>query len=257
MRDRRASLIDSPVLHFDIVDSTSLEAQRRAAIGERGPLWITAGVQTHGRGRSGRSFTSADGALMTTLLLTCGCGAARVPELSLVSGVAMRDAAAAVLGDDATVRSGLRLKWPNDLLVHDGKVGGILIECANYGSELVAMIGMGVNIAARPDVPDRAVAALADHAADAHADVVFAELRAAMNRWLEVWAWGDGFPAIRDAWAERAGPSGEVMSINAGEGPVKGRYLGLAVDGALLMQDDGGAERRFSFGDVTLVGRER
>lgn len=257
MRDRQTSLTESPILHLDVVDSTSLEAQRRAAVGERGPLWITAGTQTHGRGRSGRSFASADGALMTTLLLTCQGGAAHIPELSLVSGVAMHDAAAAVLGQDAAVRAGLRLKWPNDLLTKDGKVAGVLIECANYGSDLVAMIGMGFNVAARPNMPDRPVAALSDYAPDATAGDLLTHLRSAMQHWIGAWAWGHGFSAIREAWLERAGPAGEAMSINAGEGPVAGRYIGLAVDGALVIQDAGGAERRFSFGDVTLVDRER
>jgi BirA family biotin operon repressor/biotin-[acetyl-CoA-carboxylase] ligase len=260
MFDSFALVSQSPVVHLDVVDSTNLEAQRRATGGERGPLWITAGRQTHGRGRSGRSFVSADGAMMTTLLLSNPCTLAHLAELSLVSGIAMFDAARSALGTafaPAGSTSGLRLKWPNDLILGGAKAGGVLVESANYGPDLVAMIGMGINVATRPVVAGQAVAALADHGAPASSDGVFSALRMVLAQWLDVWRGGVGFSDIRNAWLERAGPLGEAISVNAGSGPVAGFYAGLASDGALLVRETGGLERRFSFGDVTLTGTER
>ena len=57
-----------PVLSFDQIDSTNAEARRRAEAGQTGPVWITAGRQTAGRGRRGRPWTTLDGNLAATLL---------------------------------------------------------------------------------------------------------------------------------------------------------------------------------------------
>ncbi|MEQ1652716.1 MAG: biotin--[acetyl-CoA-carboxylase] ligase, partial [Hyphomicrobium sp.] len=74
------------------VDSTNNEAMRRAAQGERGPIWILAGLQTAGRGRSGRSWTSTRGNLALSLLFEPGCEPRDLPQLSLLVGVAVHEA---------------------------------------------------------------------------------------------------------------------------------------------------------------------
>src|SRR5215472_12224070 len=105
-----------PGVVFDEIDSTNTEAMRRAVAGERGPLWIAARRQTRGRGRSGRHWLSEPGNLYASLLITLECQPGVAQQLSLVAGVAVVDAirtAAGGLGKP----EGLRLKWPNDVLI--------------------------------------------------------------------------------------------------------------------------------------------
>ena len=168
-----------------------------------------------------------------------------------MAGVAVIDALLA-LWPDGRLR-GLRLKWPNDVLVGRAKAGGILIEATQSGGRRVAIVGIGINLASAPQVPGRDVTCLADHAGAAlDPGAVAHAIAVSFGRWRAVWDRGDGFASICAAWLDRAGPLGEPMMVNAGDGPVAGTFLGLDTDGALLLGDATGARRRFTFGDVTL-----
>lgn len=229
------------------VDSTNAEAMRRAQAGETGPLWITAESQTGGKGRSGRSWTSLPGNLQASLLLTLALPQPAAYQLSLVAGIAVFDAITALMRPPP---SGLRLKWPNDLLIDGIKAGGILIESSIGPAGLSAVVGIGVNVASRP-VVDRPTTSLADHGMAPETQDLLDEIARAMAAWLAVWDDGRGFAAVRDAWLERAHPLGERMSVHAGSENVTGSFKGLDADGALLIEVVG-TVRRFTFGDVSL-----
>ncbi len=223
---------------------------RRAVTGERGPLWITARVQTRGRGRSGRSWASAGDSLAATLLFAPACAMTALPHVSLVAGVAAHDAIAGAL--PTASRASCRLKWPNDVLIAGAKVSGILVESTILGAGPIVAIGTGINVRQVPSLDDRAVAALAAHGATADVAVVGRSLAHALAHWIAVWAAGNNFAAVREAWLARAGAAGEPMSVNAGGERIAGRFAGLDADGGLLLDDQSGVRRKFSFGDVAL-----
>ena len=250
MPDRSFDAISWRIAAYDEIDSTNAEALRRAGQGEHGPIWITAAIQTCGRGRSGRSWTSAPGSLAATLLFAPACPINRLPELALVAGVAAHDAIAAAMSPEA--RAGLRLKWPNDLLVDGAKVSGILVESTSFGAEVVAAIGIGINVLGLPQVAGRPVAAVAAGGSAVTVDAMSAGLARHLAGWLAIWDGGRNFDAIRTAWLSRSGPFGEAMTINADDGQVAGTFAGLDSDGALLLDVDKAARRRFTFGDVAL-----
>lgn len=241
------------IVEVEETASTNQLALRLAADGERGPLWVTARRQTAGRGRSGRPWVSLPGNLHATLLLTPECPVAVAAELALVAGVAAVDAVGRVAGRPL---DGLRVKWPNDILVAGAKLGGVLIESSRVrgGSALAVAVGIGLDLVAAPDDPQRRITHLAAHSVAVDSKSMLAQLSGAMAFWLGRWDSGRGFPDIRSAWIERAGPVGERVAVNTGRGPVEGRYLGLDLDGALLVADEAGGRQRFTFGDVTLIG---
>jgi BirA family biotin operon repressor/biotin-[acetyl-CoA-carboxylase] ligase len=237
-------------LTFDEIDSTNLEALRRAGCGERGPLWITAGVQTLGRGRSGRKWMSPGGTLSATLLFSPACEMSALPQLSLVSGIATFDAICETLPD--VERGSARLKWPNDVLIDGAKASGILVESTVFESGLAVVIGIGINVAAIPAVEDRTVTSLARHGALASAPEVGGILARALGRWLDVWDEGRRFDLVRLAWLERAGPLGAPMTVHVDGEKAGGRFLGLDAAGGLLLETSEGNTRTFTFGDVAL-----
>lgn len=238
-------------LAVDEIDSTNSEALRRAAAGERGPLWITARQQTRGRGRSGRTWASIGESLAATLLFAPAAPVPALAGLSLVAGIASHDAVAAALPGAA--RAEVRLKWPNDVLIGRAKVSGILVETSLFGTEAVAAIGIGINVGAVPEVGGRETTALAAHGATADFREMSAALASALSRWLGIWSGGPGFAAIREAWLLRGGALGEPITVNAGGDLVAGRYAGLDADGGLLLDVGLGQPRKFSFGDVALA----
>lgn len=238
-------------LAFDEIDSTNAEAMRRAAVGERGPAWITARFQSKGRGRSGRTWASADASLAATLLIAPTCPPASLPQLSLVAGIAAHDAIVGML--PVAARRDVRIKWPNDILIRGDKVAGILVESTIIGRTPVAAIGTGINVAAAPDLAQRQAASVAMHGGPADVSLMSSRLAASLELWIGTWAAGAAFATIRAAWLDRAGPLGEPMTVNAAGVLVAGRFAGLDLDGALLLDTGGTEPCHFTFGDVALA----
>jgi BirA family biotin operon repressor/biotin-[acetyl-CoA-carboxylase] ligase len=237
------------LFHFTETASTNSEAMRLVNAGEVPPFWVLADRQTEGRGRSGRKWSSICGNLLASHAVRLKVPAPRAYQLALVAGVAAIDAIRGL----GTASLPLRLKWPNDILVDREKVGGILIESTQERECLDAIIGIGLNITDHP----RDIAAQVTHLrtyGDFPAPRVFLDVLAqSMDGWLERWQGGTGFSAVRQAWLERSGAAGEPMTVNSGDGPVTGRFQGLDEEGALILKDNNGRERRYTFGDVSLV----
>jgi BirA family transcriptional regulator, biotin operon repressor / biotin---[acetyl-CoA-carboxylase] ligase len=239
---------DSVVL--DEVGSTNGEALARAAAGEAGPLWVVARRQTVGRGRSGRVWASEPGNLYASLLVKLACLPAVVPQLSLLAGVATVEA---IAGAGGGLPAGLRLKWPNDVLIGQAKCAGILAESVANPASVAAVIGIGINLAWHPSDLGRAATHLAEHGVHVTPEAMLDALDSAMQRWLGQWDGGRGFARVREAWLGRAGHVGEDCTANTGTERIAGTFLGIDQNGALLLRDPQGRQRTVTFGDVALA----
>jgi BirA family biotin operon repressor/biotin-[acetyl-CoA-carboxylase] ligase len=205
--------------------------------------------QTAGRGRSDRPWVSVPGNLHSSLLVRLPSPRGLLPQLSLVAGVATVDAIRQATGGGP---AGLRLKWPNDVLVGQAKCAGILIESIFGRRTATVVIGIGVNLAWHPADLGRATTDLAEHGCHVSPEVVLGSLSEAMHNWLGVWDGGRGFPGVRQAWLDRAGPQGERVTVNTGRERVEGMFAGLDAEGALVISDRHGQRRTVTFGDVAL-----
>lgn len=242
------------IVHLEETGSTNSDAMRLALAGEALPLWVVARRQSAGRGRAGRDWVSCEGNLMASLAVLVEAPLAVAGQLSLVAGVALCDCVQRTLA--LAPEAGVRLKWPNDLLIGTAKAGGILVESttARGAPGFLAVLGFGVNIASAPDGLDRPATALARHCAAQAvptAATLLGALAEACERWLGVWDAGNGFSTVRAAWIERAGAVGEAITVNTGDGVVSGSYQGLSDDGSLIARIDG-TLCVISHGDVAL-----
>lgn len=238
-------------IQFDELDSTNAEALRRAAAGERGPLWIDAARQSQGRGRSGRRWQSETGNLLASYLFTTTAPMTALPELSLVAGVAVYDAVSqcAPGGHD-----GLRLKWPNDLMMAGAKVGGVLIESSRAGTATSAVIGVGLNVSTAPALDDVATADVsAVIGQNSGLDTVRHTLAITLTQWLDAWHAGAGFGDVRAAWLKRGTPVGQVITVKVGNDVYDGTFAGLDIDGSLCLMRPDGEKQCYTFGDVSLL----
>ena len=219
------------LLVLDDVDSTNAEALRLAVAGESGPLWIMARRQSAGRGRMGRRWLSCEGNLHASLLLTLPCRPALAPQLSLLAGLAVYDSIVRLAnlsgqgGRLAAGAQGLRLKWPNDCLIGDQKICGILGESMSTrgmttgslpseAASLVTVTGVGINLAQPPQISDRPVTSLQDHGINADPETALAVLAGEFCRWLEIWQQGRNFSSVVAAWEPRTFALGERICIN-------------------------------------------
>ncbi len=236
-----------PVEAHDDLDSTNAEARRRAEAGEAGPLWITAAVQTAGRGRRGRAWSTGQGNLAATLLMVTDARPAEAAQLSFALALAAADLIDACVGPGAA-----RLKWPNDVLIHGRKAVGILAESGTRpDGHLWLALGIGVNLASAPTNVERPATSLADHMAgpppgpQAALDV----LADGFERWRAAWA-SEGFPPLAAAWTERAVGLGERCEARMPAITLTGVAEGLEPDGALRLRLDDGSLERVTAGDV-------
>lgn len=245
----RMPAVPHRIIRLSETGSTNKDAMRLALNGEPLPIWVVAQRQTEGRGRVGRTWVSSEGNLHASLAFRSLAPPASAGQIALVAGVALFEAVAAV----TNLGGRLRLKWPNDLMVGDAKVGGILVESTLVpAGDLIAVAGFGLNIASAPTL-NRPVTALALETQDANAEMILAALTDSCHRWLQLWDEGRAFSAIRESWLARAGPLGQSITITAGDQTLSGVYQGLNDAGALLA-DIAGRLETFNFGDVTLAG---
>ncbi len=229
--------------------STNSELVRRA---DPTPVALFALEQTAGRGRRGRVWSARPGDSLTfSLAFDFPCRADALAGLSLAVGVALADALVAQGVD------GIALKWPNDLMRHGGKLGGILIELASAsGGGTRAVIGVGLNLAppADGDYASPPVALYADTPDQDDWLRLAAELLDALADALPLFA-DQGFAAFRERWNRCNLHAGrDVVMLDeplAHLVSLRGRCVGADGDGALLL-DCGGRIERVLAGDVSL-----
>jgi BirA family transcriptional regulator, biotin operon repressor / biotin---[acetyl-CoA-carboxylase] ligase len=216
----------------EALPSTADRIAAAVEAGEPGGLAVLARQQTAGRGRSGRSWASPPGNLYCSMLLRPAGSAREAAQWSLLAGVAVAEAAREIDPEPAA----LRLKWPNDLLRHGAKCCGILAESAidPEGGLAWVSLGIGVNLAHAPSLPDRPTTCLGR----AEPPERFAiRLITRLDQWARRHA-AEGFAPIRAAWLALGPAPGTPVTLR--EGPVEGGgFAGLAVDGALLLEREG------------------
>lgn len=236
------------------LDSTNSELLRRP-VPARGSAVLLAERQSGGRGRRGRAWASPLAAnLYLSVSRGFGGGLARLGGLSLVAGVAATEALHA-LGF-----AGVRLKWPNDLVVADGdglrKLGGLLVE---GGGELAgharAVVGLGVNVR-MPDAfgrlvdqpwTDLARMSTEPPSRNALAAAVLARLLPALALFDR-----EGLAPFLPRYGALDALRDRAVVLQRGDGEQRGIARGVADDGALRLQLDEGGEIRLHSGEVSV-----
>lgn len=236
---------------LDTTDSTNghlLQASRSADIAGRVCL---AEAQRQGRGRRGRHWVATPyHNVLMSLAWRFDSGPAALAGLSLAAGVA----AAEALYDVGL--TGVRLKWPNDLLCNGCKLGGLLIEMQGEAAgPTLIVLGIGVNVFIAPDdaraidqpwvdmasamesLPDRnlVVGSLLRHFVDAFATFAESGLAAFRSRWERL-----------DAFADKP------VRVLLGDAAHRGMARGIDINGGLVVELAGGSRRTFHAGEISL-----
>lgn len=216
--------------------STSDVLSALAADGAPEGTAVLARRQTAGRGRAGRGWDSPEGNLHLSVLLRPAAPLRDAPLFGLAAAVALADAAADALPPGAP----LSLKWPNDLLLGGAKAAGLLAEAEAAARRQIAhlILGIGVNLAHAPSLPDRPTACFAAFAPPPDPVAFAGRLLDALGRRLALLA-AQGFLPIRDAWLARGPAPGSPLTIRGAAAPRFGRFAGLGTDGSLLLEQDG------------------
>lgn len=233
-----AARIGRDVDYREEVDSTNAVAQEAAREGAREGTVVLADRQTAGSGRRGRVWDSPSGGLWMSLVLRPELSPRRASVITLAASVAVARALED-LGLDPSI------KWPNDVLLGDAKVCGILVELQADAEAIDhAVVGIGLNANAAPDVPDADVTSVREALGE---PVNRAALAARILEHFEA-LYTDSATAVLDQWRKRSSTIGRDVRVTLPDETIEGEAVGVDDTGALRVATADG-ERVVAAGD--------
>ena len=223
--------------------STNADLAARIRAGEAVPEghWLIAERQTAGRGRQGREWFDGAGNFMGSTVVHLAFGDPAPGSLALSAGLALHEII-------SLYRSGTMLKWPNDVMIGDAKLAGILLE--REGDAVI--IGIGVNLVSAPQIPDRPTIALADPSTAPPLGKFAAELAGQFAVELGRWR-AYGLPSVIIRWLAAGHKLGTALTVGEpGEAKLAGSFAGLTEDGLLQLRLGDGSLAIVNAGEVRL-----
>lgn len=236
------------LLVVEATGSTNADVAALARAGEASGLVEVTPHQQAGRGRFERVWlTPPNTCVAQSVLVRPRRPLAEWGWLSLLVGVAVSDGIRAATGLDASV------KWPNDVLIGERKVCGILSEAVPTPDGLAAVLGYGLNIALAPEqLPVPTATSVRIEGSDAPAHAVVAAVLAALGALFGRWDAGED---IAEDYRARCSTLGQRVRVMLPDGIVEGRAVDVDAAGSLIVETSAG-RRAFSAGDVVHLRRD-
>ena len=230
----------------DETGSTNADLLERVRSGEIIPEgeWLVARRQNSGRGRQGRDWYDGTGNFMGSTVVQRLERDPPTHTLALVSGLAVYEAVLPLCPQPTR----LMLKWPNDLLLNDAKLCGILLET----DKNCVVVGVGVNLMQAPEVEGRSTIALSEICKAPEIENFAARLAQSFDAELGRWRNFGIDPLIR-RWIAAGYPIGTPLKVHdKDESLITGEFGGLSPEGSLLLRLANGETRVIHAGDVML-----
>jgi BirA family biotin operon repressor/biotin-[acetyl-CoA-carboxylase] ligase len=252
----RIRLMGQELIVYQEVSSTNTIAANLATTGVPEGTIVLSQSQSAGRGRLNRRWICPphQGILMS-LILRPQIKIQYIPQLTLLGGVVVAEAIREVTG----LKAGI--KWPNDIMINDKKVCGILAE-SSLGSSvpLYVIIGFGINVNLNPDdLPlDCRATSTSLKAETGHNLSRLLLIKRFVSIWNKHYQYflANGPDKIREKWINNNVTLGREVLISRGEEIVSGVATDISENGALIVKTSDGSICEYMAGDVTLVKKQ-
>lgn len=255
--------IGRELVHLESVDSTNRVAMELGDKGASHGTVLIAESQTSGRGRLGRRWISPPG---VNIYMSVVLRPVLKPEDTTLLTIMAANACAIAIR--ATTGTNIEIKWPNDLMVGDKKLGGILTEIKSFSGNITfAVIGIGINVSTElkdfpPDVRTiatsiREVASrrVRDEAASCPAllrSSLIAGILNEMDNWYGILV-SSGRKPLLDEWRRLTSTLRRSVKVTVGEDVFTGTAEDIDESGMLILRLPSGTLKRISAGDVTVL----
>ena len=240
------------IYFFKEVDSTNLVAKKLANEGAAEGTIVIAGRQRRGKGSRGKKWISPSGGVWMTIILRPDVEPNKAPQLTLVTGVAVAETLIQELGLD------VEIKWPNDILIDNKKVSGILTEVKTniVGVEYVLVgIGIDLNIDIPPELSDTATSLQAELEKEIMgAELIQKFLKKFEDNYNEFKA--GNFPYILNKWRNLSGTVGKYVELHRKGGVIRGEAVGISKNGRLVLEMDNGTLKKVISGECIHINRK-
>ena len=246
-RNLNTKFVGKKIHYFDYLSSTMDTAMQLGMEGAATGTLVLAEAQVKGRGRLGRSWSSPKyKGIYLSLILRPKILPAACPILTLMSAVSICEAVKHTLDLD------VQIKWPNDLLMHNKKVAGILTEMnAEVDKVNFVVIGIGLNVNnEKKSLIPQATSLREEQGAEISRVVLLQEIlrRLESNYFLLE---NKGPEEIINKWRSFTLTLGTRVKVDFQNKHIEGQATDIDVDGALLIRKDSGLMQKVSSGDVT------
>ncbi len=246
-RNLNTKFVGKKIHYFDYLSSTMDTAMQLGMEGAATGTLVLAEAQVKGRGRLGRSWSSPKHkGIYLSLILRPKILPAACPILTLMSAVSICEAVKHTLDLD------VQIKWPNDLLMHNKKVAGILTEMnAEVDKVNFVVIGIGLNVNnEKKSLIPQATSLREEQGAEISRVVLLQEIlrRLESNYFLLE---NKGPEEIINKWRSFTLTLGTRVKVDFQNKHIEGQATDIDVDGALLIRKDSGLMQKVSSGDVT------
>jgi BirA family biotin operon repressor/biotin-[acetyl-CoA-carboxylase] ligase len=247
--------LNPQVVCLPTVDSTSDEAKRRIASGQHDELLILADTQTHGRGRHNRTWYSPAGGLYLSLTLRPIFDSDSIPLHNFLCACAVAKA----LQNMGIERVGL--KWPNDVLIAEHKVAGILSELISLGpDEFLIVLGIGINqntpLNLLPEDIRYSTTSVLEHLGRVTSlEELLCDVLTSIDFWLQTARSSGSFDLVLDEWRQKSATLGSRVRVDDGSRTYIGVAKEILSDGSLLVQTEDG-DITFCIGDLTHLRQD-
>ena len=240
------------VYYFGIIDSTQNYAIKLATKPEENGSLIVSEIQTHGKGRLGRSWVSPAGGIWMSLVLQPNF---EIPNVTLFPLLASLAVAIAI---EKSLKIKPKLKWPNDVTIKGKKVAGILVDASIESGKIEYLVlGIGINFKINPTQIDKMVKGTKNYYGvttlvrkNDKADpikLVQALLEELENVYQLIL--NKNYQELIREWTKRSSIIGKKVSISTPTGIIKGKAVQVDYDGALVVSSKG-IRQRVLVGDV-------
>jgi BirA family transcriptional regulator, biotin operon repressor / biotin---[acetyl-CoA-carboxylase] ligase len=239
------------VSYFPSIDSTMPEAARLAAAGCGPGTAVVADEQTSGQGRYGRYWHSEpDSGLYASIVLRPALSSSSLPVLMLALGLATAEAIA------RSTNLACDIRWPNDVLIDEKKVAGILVQLQDRF--VIAGIGINVNHAGfPPDLAGQATSLRAAAGKMQSREQVLVALLPAVESFCRMLVDGGKEGILNMFYRSSSYAHGKRVVVEAVDGVIEGTTAGLDPSGFLMVEQEDGTKRLIVAGGVRAAGTRR
>ena len=241
------NILGKRVYHYKSVTSTMEIGRRLAREGAKEGTTIIADKQTAGRGRLNRAWLSPENNLYMSIILRPSLG--DLPGLIMVASLAVVNAIKKVSGVEA------RIKWPNDVLINDKKVCGILIENEIGGNTVnFSIIGIGINIELDPSDHSEIASTATSLKYESGKKISRTELVCSvLYEFEKLYPGSISSRYVYDEWCRCMDIVGKSIKVKSGQEIVQGLVEKVTDKGSLILRKDNGDIHEILCGDVTLI----
>lgn len=247
------NLFGKRIYYFDTINSTQNFAIELASRPRENGTLVIAEKQAQGRGRLNRKWTSPSGGIWISVILHPEFEISASTLFPIISSLALS------LAIEKVLKIKPKIKWPNDLTIHDKKVAGILVDASVESGKIDYLI-LGVGINFKIDVKEvektikntgnyYGVATLVNKNSKTNPVQLVQAFLSELERLYNLFLYGNSDYIIKQ-WTKRSSTIGKTVSITSSSGPIHGRAVKIDKDGALVISSKG-KNQHVLVGDVS------